>query len=60
MKLHHSLIDRLVRIYETYGGYRDEHRLKAELENIDLSEYTRQSGETILVETSELQKRSLK
>jgi len=58
MKLHDSLIDRLVRIYTTYGGYREETRLVNELKSLDLSEYTRQSGEAILVETAELDKRS--
>lgn len=58
MKLHHTLIERLIRVYTTFGGYRDEHKLREELAKLDLSEYTRQSGDTILVETAELQKRS--
>ena len=58
MKLHHTLVEKLVRIYTTYGGYREEHRLRDALGKLDLSEYQRQSGETILVETSELKKQT--
>jgi hypothetical protein len=56
MKLHHTLIERLVKIYSTYGGYREETKLRQELAGLELTEYTRQSGEKILVEEQELKK----
>ena len=56
MRLHHTLIDRLVRIYTTYGGYREETRLRDELARLDVSKYDRQTGEAILVATEEMDK----
>jgi hypothetical protein len=58
MRLHHTVIDRLVRIYTTYGGYREETRLKEELSKLDLTAYERQTGESILVESQELRKQA--
>lgn len=54
MKLHVSVIERIVHLYETYGGHRDEKRLRNVVAELDLSEYTRQSGEKILVLTEQL------
>lgn len=56
MKAHGTLIEKLVRIYSTYGGHREDIKLRAELANLDLSVYTRENGQTILVETAELNK----
>lgn len=56
MRLHNTVIERLVQIYTTYGGYREETRLKNELAKLDLTAYERQSGESILVESQELRK----
>ena len=58
MKLHQSLVDKLVRVFTTYGGYREETRLKNELANLDISVYERATGESILVETQELKKKT--
>tara|TARA_Y100000592_G_C5394560_1_gene279928 strand:+ start:750 stop:929 length:180 start_codon:yes stop_codon:yes gene_type:complete len=57
MKLHHSVVERLLKIYDTYGGYRENTRLKKELVELDLSVYQQQTGDKnqILVETSDLQ-----
>ena len=55
MRLHITAIDKLVRIYENYGGHRNENKLKNALAEVDLSEYERQStGEKILVLTEDL------
>lgn len=54
MKLHSTVIEKLINIYETYGGHRNEARLKSELLRLDLSEYARQNGEKILVTTEDL------
>ena len=58
MKLHSTVIEKLLRIYSTYGGFREEHRLQAELEKLDLSEYNRQTGpkDKILVLTEDFVK----
>ncbi len=57
MQLHPSVIERLVQIYTTYGGYREEHRLRDELMRLNLSPYTKQSGgkETFLVLTGDIE-----
>ena len=46
-----------MKIYETYGGYREETRLKGALEDLDLSAYQQQEppNREVLVCTDELQ-----
>ena len=60
MKLHASVIEQLIRLYATYGGHREETRLKNELSKVDLSIYEQQTGDkqSVLVLTEELQRRS--
>jgi hypothetical protein len=55
MRLHPSAVKRLLKIYDTYGGYREETKLRQELEAFELTVYTRQSGgqEEVLVPTDE-------
>lgn len=57
MQLHPTVIERLVKIYTTYGGYREEHRLRDELKKVDLSPYTQQTGEksSFLVLSSDIE-----
>lgn len=54
MRLHTSVVEKLVKMFETYGGHRNESRLKEMLSKLDLSTYKRQSGEDILVSSDEL------
>lgn len=54
MKLHTSVIEKIIRIYETYGGHKNESKLRAMVNELDLSEYERQSGEKVLVLTEQL------
>lgn len=56
MKLHSTVIEKLVRVYDTYGGHRNESRLKTELSKIELVEYKRQSGESILVSAEDVER----
>lgn len=58
MKLHSTLIEKLVRVYHTYGGHREEKKLREELAKLDVSVYTRESGQQILVEAEALKKAS--
>ena len=56
MKIHPTVIEKLVTIYTNYGGYREEHKLRTELKKLDLSEYQQQTGEgrTFLVLTEDI------
>ena len=56
MRLHDTVIERLIRLCDNYGGHREQIKLREELNKIDLSEYTQNSGSTVLVLTDELQK----
>lgn len=58
MRLHGTTIEKLLRVYETYGGHRTDAKLRAALEEIDLAEYERQTGEKILVLTEDLNRES--
>lgn len=58
MKLHSSVIDKLLRIYELHGGRRDNTKLLAELQNLDVSTYTQKdhpNHEQFLVLTETVQ-----
>ena len=55
MKLHATVIDKILHLYETYGGHRNESKLRAMVTEIELSEYERQSGDKILVLTEQLE-----
>ena len=56
MRLHDTVIERLIRLCDNYGGHREQTKLREELNKIDLSEYTQNKGSTVLVLTDELQK----
>lgn len=49
MNLHPTVIDRLIKIFEVYGGHREQTRLRNELMALALGTYTRQDGRTIVV-----------
>ena len=57
MQLHPSVIEKLLRIYTNYGGYREEHRLREELQKVDLTSYTQKTGSqnTFLVLTDDIE-----
>ena len=44
LKLHNTVIEKLIKIYTNYGGYREEHRLKDALQRLELTEYTQKTG----------------
>ena len=59
MRLQISVIEKLINTFESYGGHRNQSRLKAVLSELDFCEYERQTdghGEKILVLTEELEK----
>ena len=43
MKLHKTVIEELVKIYDIYGGHREDVKLRQVLQNIDLSVYKQQN-----------------
>ena len=56
MKLHQTLVDKLLKLMEINSGWQEEWKLKAALEGLDVSVYTQQDGNQILVPTQELNK----
>ena len=54
MKLHHTLVEFLVKVYEVNSGWTEERKLKEALSKIDFSVYTQQDGTQVLVSTREL------
>ena len=56
MRLHPSTIQRLLKIYDSFGGYREETKLRQALEELELSSYHQQAhNREVLVCTDELQ-----
>ena len=51
MKLHETLVQHLLRVYETNSGWTEEKKLAAALRKLDLTVYTQVDGNKILVET---------
>ena len=56
MKLHTTLVDHLLKLMEINSGWKEEWKLKAALNGLDVSVYTQSNGTQILVPTQELQK----
>ena len=58
MKLHTQVIEKLIYLYENYGGHLNNGKLKAKLEELDLSAYERKTGgqDVILVLTEDLKR----
>ena len=58
MKLHNTVIERLIKLYANYGGYPEERKLRQVLTEISLDTYQQQTGnkQTVLVLESDLKK----
>ena len=56
MKLHHTLVEKLINVYEINSGWREQKKLRDALTNLDLSVYQQQNGQEILVLTEELER----
>ena len=54
MKLHHTLVEYLVKVYEVNSGWSEERKLKEALSRLDFSVYTQENGTKVLVSTDEL------
>ena len=60
MKLHASVIEKLLTIYTNYGGFSDDSKLRAHLQQVDLTPYERKTTanqEMILVLTEDFIKK---
>ncbi len=56
MKLHKSVVDKLLYFYQTFGGYERETKLREMIKNLDLTPYERKengNGEVVLVSTED-------
>ena len=57
MKLHGTLVDRLIQVFTTHGGWQGEKRLYEELGKLNLAVYTQQStGLEVIVDADLLEK----
>lgn len=59
MKLHKSVVEKIVRLYSLYGGRKEDKMLMEELKKLDLTVYSQQENEkkqTFLVLTEEVVK----
>ena len=54
MKLHHTLVEALIKTYEVNSGWTEERKLREALSHFDISVYTQQDGTQVLVSTKEL------
>ncbi len=56
MKLHETMVQKLLKVYEVNSGWTEEKKLERALRMLDVSVYTKQDGTQILVPTEELNK----
>ena len=55
MKLHETMVQKLIKVYEVNSGWTEEKKLLSALRNLDFSVYTQSSGNKVLVPTEQLQ-----
>ncbi len=56
MKLHPTLIEKLVKVMEVNSGWTGEAKLKKALASLNIAVYTRQDGQDVLVDQDELRR----
>jgi hypothetical protein len=54
MKLHPTLVEKLITLYEINSGWPEEKRLRQALTELDVSTYQQKNGNTVLVSTKDL------
>jgi hypothetical protein len=57
MKLHSTLVENLIALYEVNSGWQEQKKLREALQKVDLTVYTQENGDTVLVSTAELEKK---
>ena len=56
MHFHDTVIEKIVRLCENYGGHREQIKLKQELRRLALESYTQETGNVVLVLDDDLKK----
>ena len=56
MKMHQTLIDKLIQVYEVNSGWPEQKKLREALAKLNLAVYKQQSGAEVLVDADELAK----
>lgn len=56
MLFHETVIEKIIRLCDNYGGHREQTKLRAVIAELELSEYTQREGVTVLVLTEDLEK----
>ena len=54
MKLHQTLVEKLIVLFEVNSGWPEQKKLREALSKIDLSVYTQKDGNQVLVSTKQL------
>ena len=54
MKLHETMVQKLLKTYEVNSGWTEEKKLLAALRNLDFSVYTQTNGTQVLVPSEQL------
>jgi hypothetical protein len=54
MKLHETLVEILIKTYETNSGWTEERKLREALRKLELSVYTQTDGKKVLVSSKQL------
>jgi hypothetical protein len=54
MKLHQTLVDKLVVLFEVNSGWPEQRKLKEALTKLDLTVYKQANGNEVLVSTKQL------
>jgi hypothetical protein len=61
MKLHETLINKLIQVYEVNAGWQEQKKLRAALAALDITVYSQQStGTDVLVDANELEQKVAK
>lgn len=55
MKLHKTTIDRVLRVFDMWGGRSSNDKLVEAINALDFQVYTQQNGKSVLVLTEELE-----
>ena len=51
MKLHNTLVEQLIKLYEINSGWPEQRKLREALSKLNVSSYKRADGTEVLVET---------
>jgi hypothetical protein len=54
MKFHSTLVDQLIDLFEINAGWSEQRKLREALAKFDLTVYTQENGDSILVSTKAL------